>query len=102
VGTMALSQLKINTGIIVITITIILVLWSAITILGLKDIIPNLFSGIFIVFYRHINVGDKIKIEDMEGIVEEISLVFTKIKKEDGKSLMIPNSKILDNVITKE
>ncbi len=102
VGTMALTQLRISTGILVITITIILVLWSAITILGLKDIVPNLFSGVFIVFYRHINVGDKIKINDMEGVVEEVSLVYTKIKKEDGKYLLIPNSKILDNVIVKE
>ncbi|KYC54046.1 MAG: Small-conductance mechanosensitive channel MscMJ [Candidatus Methanofastidiosum methylothiophilum] len=102
VGTMALTQLKISTGIIVITITIILVLWSTITVIGLKSIIPNFFSGIFIVFYRQINVGDKIEIEQMKGIVEEVSLVYTKIKREDGKYLLIPNSKILDNVITKE
>ncbi|NMC58707.1 MAG: mechanosensitive ion channel [Candidatus Methanofastidiosa archaeon] len=102
VGTMALTQLKVSTGILVITITIILVLWSTIVILGMKNIIPNFFSGIFIVFYRHINVGDKIEVEDTKGVVEEVSLVFTKIKRDDGKYVMIPNSKILENVITKE
>ncbi len=99
VGTMALTQLKVSTGILIITITIIMVLWSIITIIGLKNIVPNFFSGVFIVFYRQINVGDKIKIEDMEGVVEEVSLVYTKIKKADGKYLLVPNSKILDNVI---
>ncbi|MCC7573657.1 MAG: mechanosensitive ion channel [Candidatus Methanofastidiosum sp.] len=102
VGTMALTQLKVSTSILVVTITIIMVLWSIITIIGLKNIVPNFFSGVFIVFYRQINVGDKIKIEDIEGVVEEVSLVYTKIKREDGKSLLVPNSKILDNVIIKE
>ena len=57
---------------------------------------------IVIAFYRQINVGDTIKIEDMEGVVEEVSLIYTKIKREDGRYLLIPNSKILDNVITKD
>ncbi|HII94594.1 MAG TPA: mechanosensitive ion channel [Candidatus Methanofastidiosum sp.] len=102
VGTMALTQLKVSTGIIVITITVMMVLASIITILGLKDIVPNFFSGVFIIFYRHINVGDTIKIEDMEGVVEEVSLVYTKIKRADGKYLLVPNSKIMGNVITKD
>jgi len=102
VGTMALTQLKVSTEILVITITIIMVLWSIITIIGLKGIVPNFFSGVFIVFYRQINVGDRIKIDDMEGVVEEVSLVYTKIKRDDGKYLLIPNSKVLDNVITKD
>ena len=102
VGTMALTQLKVSTGILIITITIIMVLWSIITIIGLKNIIPNFFSGVFIVFYRQINVGDTIKIEEMEGVVEEVSLIYTKIKRADGKYLLVPNSKILDNVITKD
>ncbi|MEN6379605.1 MAG: mechanosensitive ion channel domain-containing protein [Methanofastidiosum sp.] len=102
VGIMALAQLKVSTEILVITITIIMVLWSVITIIGLKSIVPNFFSGVFIVFYRQINVGDRIKIDDMEGVVEEVSLVYTKIKRDDGKYLLIPNSKVVDNVITKD
>ncbi len=102
VGITALTQLKISTGVFVITVTVIMVLWSVITVIGVKNIVPNFFSGIFIVFYGQIKVGDKIKVQDVEGVVEEISLISTKIRRDDGKYLLIPNSKILDNVIEKE
>jgi len=102
VGTIALTQLKVSTTILVIVITIMMATFSVIAILGLKNLIPNFFSGVFIVFYRQINVGDTIKIYDMEGVVEEVSLIYTKIKTSDGKYQLIPNSKIVDNVISKK
>jgi len=102
VGTMALTQLKVSTGILVITITTIMVFWFILVAIGLKNIVPNFFSGVFIVFYSPVNVGDTIKIEEIEGVVEEVSLIYTKIKREDGKYVLVPNSRILDNVIVKD
>jgi len=101
VRTIALTQLKVSTGILVITITLMMSFWFILVVIGLKDIVPNFFSGIFIVFYSPVNVGDVIKIDDIEGVVEEVSLIYTKIKREDGKYVLVPNSKILDNVIVK-
>ena len=102
VGTMALTQLKVSTGILIITITIIMVFWLILIVIGLKNIVPNFFSGVFIVFYSPVNVGDTIKIGEIEGVVEEVSLIYTKIKREDGKYVLVPNSRVLDNVIIKD
>lgn len=86
VGTMALTQLKVSTGILIITITIIMVFWLILIVIGLKNIVPNFFSGVFIVFYSPVNVGDTIKIGEIEGVVEEVSLIYTKIKREMGNT----------------
>ena len=99
---MALTQLKVSTGILIITITIIMVFWLILIVIGLKNIVPNFFSGVFIVFYSPVNVGDTIKIGEIEGVVEEVSLIYTKIKREDGKYVLVPNSRVLDNVIIKD
>ena len=62
----------------------------------------NVISGLFIVAFRPFRVGDWIKIRDVEnvsGIVEDITLRHTIIKNFENKRIVIPNSVINNELI---
>jgi len=59
-----------------------------------RGIVSDFISGLFIILENQYHIGDKIKISNIEGTVEEITLRRTIIKSEDGLVHSIPNSKI--------
>ena len=64
-----------------------------------RDLIVNIFGGIAIIFDRSFKINDRIKVMGVEGNVKEIGLRTTIVESVDGTKLIIPNSKIADNVI---
>jgi small-conductance mechanosensitive channel len=67
--------------------------------LALKDAISNLVSGIMIVLYHPIKLGDKIEMSGTKGTVVDFNLRYITIKAE-GVSHLIPNSLLLNNKIS--
>ncbi len=57
----------------------------------------NVISGIFIAFTQPFRVGDKVKIDEEYGTVEDITLRHTIIRTWDDRRLIIPNSKVDEN-----
>jgi hypothetical protein len=45
-------------------------------------------------------VGDYIRIGDSEGMVQEISLNYTRLLKADGSSILFPNNRVLESSVT--
>ena len=67
---------------------------------ALKDIIENLVSGLIIVSGKTYRIGDMIRIENITGLVTDISLRTTKLKTYDRNLIIIPNSTLLkQNII---
>lgn len=67
---------------------------------GLQNITSNFISGIIILFERPIKIGDRIQIGDISGDVVSISMRSTTIVTNDNISIIVPNSKFInDNVI---
>jgi len=64
-----------------------------------KDTISNVFGSIMILTDRPFKIGDWIKGENMEGVVEEIGFRSTKIRKFDRTIINVPNSKLADMTI---
>ena len=65
---------------------------------GMQNIISNLVSGIIILFERPIRIGDVVTVDnDIKGVVENISIRSTVIKAFDRTSVIVPNSKFLEN-----
>jgi small-conductance mechanosensitive channel len=56
--------------------------------------LSNVVSGIFLALYEPFRIGDKIKILDQYGEVEDLTLRHTIIKTWDNKRIVVPNSKI--------
>ena len=67
--------------------------------LALQGPMSNYGAGLTIVLTRPFVVGDTIRINDVIGIVEEIKLAYTLLSNEDGERIMIPNNRIIGEII---
>ena len=72
---------------------LVLIVFS--TILAMKDFLPNFFAGMKIYQKEIFNVGDKIKVKNIEAIVSKITLTETQMKTKSGDILHIPNGALL-------
>lgn len=68
--------------------------------LALQGFLGNFASGITIVFFKPYGVGDWVEIANRFGKVEGIQIFNTTIVTPGGKTLIIPNGQVTDNVIT--
>lgn len=62
--------------------------------LGAQGFVSDIISGFFILFEHQLNVGDYVKIGDIEGTVRAIGLRTTQINSVDGTLNYIPNRNI--------
>ena len=53
--------------------------------------IANLVSGIMIAFSQPVRLNDYISVDGEFGTVEQISLIYTYIRSDDGRRVVIPN-----------
>ena len=67
--------------------------------LAAQDILKNFFGGVSVIFDKTFNKGERIKIADVDGMVEEVNLRTTKIKTLDGSLITLPNSIVSDNKV---
>jgi small conductance mechanosensitive channel len=59
----------------------------------------NFVAGLLIAFNQPLRLGDDVTIEDARGFVEEIGLIYTFVRTEDGDRLVIPNEKLASDTI---
>lgn len=68
--------------------------------LALQGSLSNFAGGLMILFFHHFRVNDFIKTDNAEGVVQNISIMYTTLKTLDGKKVVIPNSMLSNGVIT--
>lgn len=66
-------------------------IWWVIFALASKDIIANLLWSLSIIMSKTFEIGETIKVKNLEWIVEEINLNYTKIMSTEGKVVFMPN-----------
>src|SRR5436305_1250534 len=59
----------------------------------------NFVAGLLIAFTQPVRLGDNVVIESTEGTVEEIGLIYTFVRTENGDRLVIPNEKLASDTI---
>lgn len=64
--------------------------------LALQNCLTNLCGGFIILFSKPFSAGDTIEIDNSTGVVQSISILYTKIVTFDNKSVLIPNGKVSD------
>lgn len=91
----ALSQLGVNTNVIVGAFSAAGLGIS----LALKDNMANVAGGMQILFTRPFMVGDYISVENKEGTVVRIELMFTVVKTPSAQEIIVPNSLMVQEII---
>jgi MscS family membrane protein len=66
--------------------------------LAAQDTVANLFGAVAIFLDKPFHIGDRIKVESVEGMVEGIGLRSTRVRNLDGHHVTIPN-KLMGNAI---
>jgi small conductance mechanosensitive channel len=59
----------------------------------------NFVAGLLIAFTQPVRLGDTVTVEDTEGVVEEIGLIYTFVRTENDDRLVIPNEKLASDTI---
>ncbi len=66
--------------------------------LAAQDTIANLFGAVAIFLDKPFHIGDRIKVDDVDGAVESIGLRSTRVRNLEGHHVTIPN-KLMGNAI---
>ena len=66
---------------------------------GLQGVVANLFAGLMIIISRPIKEGDRVHINDLEGDVVHIRILYSVINTITNETLIVPNREIVDNVV---
>ena len=64
--------------------------------LAAQDTIKNIFGGITIFTDRPFRIGDRIKVDGFDGIIEDIGVRSTRLRTLDRCLVTIPNYKIVE------
>jgi small-conductance mechanosensitive channel len=65
------------------------------------QVVSQFIAGIYLLFSRPFKVNDLVKINNIDGLIQEIGLNFTTLQKFSGTIVKIPNKTILDTDVLK-
>ena len=67
--------------------------------LAAQRTLSNFVAGVMIGLAQPIRLGDRVTVVEGEGVVEEIGLVYTRIRQDDETRLVIPNERLAADTI---
>lgn len=59
----------------------------------------NFVAGLLIAFTQPLRLGDSVAVDNTEGVVEEVGLIYTFVRIENGDRLVIPNETLVSDTI---
>ena len=65
-----------------------------------QNILQNFLAGLLLLWAEPFRIGDEIKLDNFEGVVEEIQTRATMIKTYDGRRIVIPNADLFTHSVT--
>jgi len=67
--------------------------------LAAQDLLGNLFGGVAILADKPFKLGDRIKIDAVDGTVREIGLRTTRVETAGGTIVILPNRRVVDSIL---
>jgi small-conductance mechanosensitive channel len=67
--------------------------------LAAQRTLGNFIAGVMIGLAQPIRLGDRIEVNEGAGVVEEIGLVYTRIRQDDRSRLVVPNDRLASDTI---
>ena len=104
IGSLAVGQLQIETGLINRVIEIVLLaVGAALAIalgLGTRDLAKHVVAGVYA--RESFRTGAKLSLGDTRGTVEAVTAVNTRIRTEDGDTIFVPNAQLMDSMVRED
>jgi small conductance mechanosensitive channel len=69
-------------------------------VLAFQDVLKNLIAGVYLLVERPFTIGDRIKVRDAEGTVEEVDIRTTALKTDAGAIVLVPNNLIFTEIVS--
>ncbi len=69
-------------------------------VLAFQDVLKNFIAGIYLLVERPFTIGDRVKVRDAEGSVEEVDIRTTALKTDAGVIILVPNNIIFTEIVT--
>ncbi len=100
---LAIGQLQIETALLNTVIAIVLVSFGAAAALALglgsREVVSQIIAGVYI---RELyQVGDRIRVAEVEGVIDEIGTVKTSLVTDDGSIISVSNRVLLDERVSR-
>ncbi|MCK9684675.1 mechanosensitive ion channel family protein [Scleromatobacter humisilvae] len=67
---------------------------------GLQNIISNFISGLIVLLERPIEIGDRIEVAGVEGVVKEVGARRTTVVTPDQVAILVPNQSFITSNVT--
>ena len=64
-----------------------------------RTVVSNFVSGVFMYFDKPLQIGDAVQVGDVQGVVEDIRILSTRIRTWDGTLVRIPNEALFNSNI---
>jgi small conductance mechanosensitive channel len=80
-----------------VDVTALVALLSVLTLavsLSVQNALSNVAGGLMVMGTKPFKKGDYVSIDGMTGVVDEITMVYTRLHTVDNRSVLIPNSKV--------
>lgn len=68
--------------------------------LSMQDLLKNVIAGIYILMEQPFRIGDRISIKEVTGSVQGIELRTTILCTDDNLQVVVPNSTVLNEIVT--
>ncbi|HEX3988386.1 MAG TPA: mechanosensitive ion channel domain-containing protein [Verrucomicrobiae bacterium] len=66
---------------------------------GMQGLVSNMTAGLTIIFTKPFRVGDYVEVLKVQGTVRHVDLVSTTLTHVDGSTIVIPNHKIIGDIV---
>ena len=66
-----------------------------------QKIMSQILSGMMILLIRPFMIDDLVEVAGVKGMVEDVSLLFTTLRTDDNKLILLPNNNVLGSKIIK-
>ena len=67
-----------------------------------QSTLSNLVAGLVLALSQPIRLGDRVRVDERDGVVEEIGLTFTYLRGDDGRRIVYPNSVLAASALENE
>ncbi|MBI2863835.1 MAG: mechanosensitive ion channel family protein [Chloroflexi bacterium] len=64
-----------------------------------QDVLKNFVAGVYLLLERPFRIGDRVRVKDFTGVVEDVGLRTTSLRTGDGAQVIIPNATIFVEVV---